>query len=38
MTLGAEGQAERKAGPADGRRAGKTREALRGAGTEVELR
>lgn len=37
MILGAEGQFERKTGSADGWRAGKTRKALCGAGTEVEL-
>lgn len=37
MVAGVEGQAEREAGPANGRRAGKTREALHSAGTEVEL-
>lgn len=38
MAVRVEGQAELQAGPADGRRAGKTREALHAAGTEVQLR
>lgn len=37
VVAGVEGQAEREAGPANGWRAGKAREALHSAGTEVEL-